>query len=166
MSQIIQHIQPYKDNRWKWTRIRCRHWDSPEMKYLCIQQRSPYTYARFAWAVDKSLKLFLCSNHGQLQPERVSWYHRHHSYFSSRRKLSTERCCSSFRNWAVSSTFRSGSHLQFPSSSDQQLRSCSRALSYALHSSCAPLSSQWWSRNHLDSSHGCYRLHTKNILCV
>ena len=83
MSQILQHIQPYKENRGKWTRIGCRHWAPPEKKYSRIQKRFPCTSARFAWAVEKSPKLFFCLNHCQIQPQRVSWYHRHRFSFSS-----------------------------------------------------------------------------------
>ena len=84
-SQIIQHIQPYKDNIQQWTRIGCRHWASPENKYACSQQIFPRTSARFAWAVEKSPKLFLRLNHWWLQTQRVSWYHSHRSSFSSRK---------------------------------------------------------------------------------
>ena len=74
MSQTLQHIQPYKDNLRQWTRIGCRNWASPENKYSCSQQRFPHTSTHFAWAVENSPKLFLHSNHWQLQPQRVSWY--------------------------------------------------------------------------------------------
>ena len=114
MSQIIQHIQPYKENLRKWTLIGCRHWSSPGKKYSCSQQIFPRTSARFSWVVDKSPKMFLHSNHWQLQPRRVSWYHCHCSSFSLRRNPSTARCCSSLQNWSVSSPFCLGSHLHFP----------------------------------------------------
>ena len=166
ISKIVQHIQPYKENHWQWTCIGCRHWDSPENKYLCSQKIFPRTSAHFAWAVDKSPKLFSRYNHWRLQPQRVSWYHRHCSSFSLIRKSPTERCWYSFQNWAVSNPSCLGSHLSFPYCSDQKWQSCSQVLSRALHSSCATPSGQWRSRDHIDSSHGCHRLHTKTIFYV
>ena len=158
ISQIIQHIQPCKNNCRQWLRIGCRHWALPENKYSCSQQKFPRTSACFAWAVEKSPNLFLRSNHWRIQPQRLYWYQRHCSYFSLIINPSMARCCCSFQNWTVSSPF--------PSSSYQQWWSCSQALSCALHSSCAPPSGQWLSRYHLNSSHGFHRLQPKIVFRV
>ena len=110
--------------------------------------------------------IYLHPNYWQLKPQRVSWYHCHCYSVSLIKKPSTERCYSSFQNSAVTYPFCSGYNLPFTSSSYQQWRSCLQELSCALNSSCTTPIGQWWSHDHLDSSHGCHRFHTKTILRV
>ena len=155
-SHIFQHIQPYKKNRRQWRHIGCRHWASLENKYSCSQQRFPRTSAR----------RFCVQTIGNNSRRGCLGTTATVLNFSSIGNPSKASCCSSFQNWAVYYPFCSGSHLPFPYSSAQQWWSFSQTISCVLHSYFDPLRGQWWSHNHLNSSHGRRRFHTKVIFRV